>query len=130
MKYEIRTSPTFEFQLTQRQLVMLTRASAHHYDATCRSLSEPRREGGSRPQGLLVGWANIQEAGREFPECGPAILTATWREVDLCLKCMEWHLPNRAYDKERVRLTQAFRQMLTAWTQCQAGIGHLKGETK
>lgn len=128
MKFTIRSVPRFEFELTREQLVMLTRASTLHYDYTCRSLSGPWQPGMSA--GLLVGWSNIQEAARLYPEAGPATLEATWRELDLCLKCMEFPLPNRAYDKERVQTTLAFHQMMNAWQAHDKAYGTIEGETK
>ena len=128
MKFTIRSVPRFEFELTREQLVMLTRASTLHYDATCRSLSGPWQPGTSA--GLLVGWNNIKQSGHLCPEWDPPTLEATWRELDLCLKCMEFPLPDRAYEKERVRTTLAFRQMMDAWEAHHKALGKLEGETK
>lgn len=130
MKFTIRSIPRFEFELTHEQLVMLTRASALHYDATCRSLCDTPIVGGGNPRGLLVGWNNIQEGVRAHPDCGPATLEATWRELDLCLKCMEFPLPNRAYDTERMQTTLAFHQMMNAWRAHETVAGAIEGETK
>lgn len=128
MKFTIRSVPRFEFELTREQLVMLTRASTLHYDATCRSLSGPWQAGTSA--GLLVGWSNIQEAARLYPQAGPATLEATWRELDLCLKCMEMPLPRRAYDAERFQLTYDFHCMMNAWEAHHKTYGMIEGETK
>lgn len=130
MKFTIRSVPRFEFELTEAQVAMLLRASTLHYDYTCRSLSMPPTIVSGSPQGLLVGWHNNQEATRAYPDCGPATLEATWRELDLCLKCMEFPLPNRAYDTERMQTTLAFHQMMNAWEAHYKAHGMIEGETK
>lgn len=131
MKFKIHSIPRFEFELTEAQVSMLVTASALHYDYTCRSLSMDPRNSFTRggPEGLLVGWHNIQQGAIEYPECGPPTLEATWRELDLCLKCMESPLPNRQYEQERLQTTWAFYQMMNRWRAYETVAGAIEGET-
>jgi hypothetical protein len=129
MKFKIRSIPRFEFELTEAQVSMLVTASALHYDYTCRSLSMERSIVAGSPHGLLVSWHNIQQAAIKYPECGPATLEATWRELDLCLKCMEGPLPGLQYERERVETTLAFNRMMNCWRAYETIAGTIEGET-
>jgi len=129
MKFHIRLVPRFRFELTPAQLAMLFAASQHHYDAACRGLSLRPGPWSSPSAGLFVGWRNEHE-GAAVLGSDPPILEASWRDLDLCLKCMEWPLPDREFEAERKQVSSAFRQMMTAWTTFALTADMLVGETK
>jgi len=128
MKFHIRLVPRFRFELTPAQLTMLTKASEMHYDASCRGLSLRPTPGASASTGLLLGWRNAHDWAATSGD--PAILEASWRDLDLCLKCMEWPLPDGEHEADRRQVSSAFFQMMTAWTTFALNADMLVGETK
>ena len=75
MKIEIRGKPIFLFSLTGEQLGLLIALSKAHYDSTCRAASERG--------GFIYGWS------AELELDPIAKFSATWRQLDLCLKILE-----------------------------------------
>ena len=88
MKFTIHASPQFDLDITSDQLTMLAELAALHYDAACKSAAEVG--------GFIYGWIIERRwVGRSDPT--DMSMTATWRQLDLCLKIME--NPPRGYSR-------------------------------
>lgn len=79
---------TAGFTLTSEQIDMLMACSSNHYDSVCREASA---EGG-----FIYKWKTFHS---EMP------CNATFRQLDICLKCMEWPPRNVTQDIANQRRT-------------------------
>lgn len=96
MKIRIIGRPHFQFSLTNAQLRVLIACAGAHYDAECIAAAHIG--------GFLYGWRNMD--GRN--------ITATWGNIDLCLKIMEI-IPPTFYTRDAIvasRLREAFHAAL------------------
>lgn len=103
MEIEISAQPLFRVPLTLADVAVLLELSALHYDETCRLAGVPGE------QGFIYGWNSWLTLLATTPD-EPPVVTATWRQLDLCLKLMEF-LPYR-FTAER---TATVRRLSTAF---------------
>ena len=80
MKAILTAKPVFNFTLTRAHVDLLTRLSAVHYDSVCKAAG--------CVGGFLYGWNNQQQQALEQQEAAPE-LSATWRQLDTCMKILE-----------------------------------------
>ena len=82
MKATIRAKAVFDVPMTDEELRVLAALSAAHYDGTCRAASQDG--------GFLRGWRNRCDWLLEDKQpLGDFQVNASWRELDLLLKCLE-----------------------------------------
>jgi hypothetical protein len=124
VQIEISAEPRFYVPLTLEEVEVLKELSSLHYDALCRASGEPVTGG------FIHGWWNSLSIQVNYPisdEPTEALrpVKASWRELDLCLKIMEFVPPNLAPEKKAVvaKLTKHFNgalrhatTVLPSWT--------------
>ena len=86
MKITITGSPVFHLGIDLATVEALISLSIKHYDATCRAAGQVG--------GFLYGWRNrlrfAEEEKAAEPDAQVAVPSATWRELDITLKIIEW----------------------------------------
>ena len=105
MEIDIRTQADFHFTLSDAEFEILVRLSASHYDHVCKSAS--------KDGGFLNRWQRSHEVWKECenPD-GVKELTATFRDLDTCLKIME--MPTLITNAEQLRLLRNMRKHFLA----------------
>lgn len=98
MKVAIHAHPVFHFYLGAQAVELLRKLSKKHYDAHCRSISEPGR--GS----FLWGWHTLCD-GADGAE-----VSASFRDLDTCLKLLE--MPPPPHQLQAFMLSAFFRAIL------------------
>lgn len=114
MKIALAGELRFTVPFSQEELDLLVELSAVHYDATCRHASAITAfEPGSN---FLRIWHNISKsytdgpfAGDEFEYSGAK---ATWRQIDTCLKILEYPAFDRPKNLLALRLSNDLRRAL------------------
>lgn len=84
MHCTLQASPSFQLTLTQEELAVLLDCSGTHYDGVCKSAS--------LVGGFLYGWKNhFFSVDGEFNDAplSEINVTATWSQIDTCLKILE-----------------------------------------
>ena len=81
MKIQIVAAPKFLLPLTLSQVDLLMKLGLMHYDHTCNAAV--------RVGGFIYGWNNRVTFSAEEAE-HPSPCVANFRELDLCLKIMEF----------------------------------------
>lgn len=79
MRIDIIGQPTFRFQLTVNQTLIIQKCAINHYDMVCKK--------SGMIGGFVYGWV-VQTAFEASFE-SPAIVSATLRELDLVCKILE-----------------------------------------
>jgi len=105
MDIKIQGVPQFTIEITIPQIDVLIKMARRHYDMTCREAGAA----GHGPQGFLVQWHRIISSYKEWPcEGVTPYIQASFRELDTCLKIMEY-TPTLS-DEDHV-----IRDQLTLW---------------
>lgn len=103
MKIDISAKPQFHFSVTRKQVELLIKASSHHYDGHCRSISQAN--------GFLSGW----EKRLQFNESDVVEVTTEFAELDTLLKVMEM-VSSHGYSHEEMgmfsSMNMAFHRVL------------------
>lgn len=82
MKCTLTAQPIFWIDISLSQVQVLNEMSKMHYDAACRQAS--------MSGGFLYGWHNTRWFEAEQKSAEPIRLKASFRDLDLCLKILEW----------------------------------------
>jgi hypothetical protein len=90
MKFIVQGQPEFRMALTLEDVAILMKTSAKHYDSVCREASATR-EFSKDNSNFITSWQNILNSYKQFPldEGEIGMVTATWRQIDTCLKILE-----------------------------------------
>lgn len=102
----IAGKPVFVVEMTLDEAKVLMDLAAHHYDARCKEAGQPG------PYGFIYGWSVLLDPA--FAPDPPQKVRAKWRDLDTCLKIMEFNLNHRdPFTKETARrLTAAFNEAM------------------
>lgn len=98
MKIKICAQPKFYFQLNAEQIAVLMQLSREHYDGVCKSAGQDR--------GFIFGWNNWYQVQPESEQ------SASWRELDICLKIMEGAAHRRELWDVALKLGADFRRAM------------------
>ena len=113
MRCTLHAIPSFLLTITREELAVLLDCAGTHYDSVCKS--------SSLQGGFLYGWKNqffFLSDGEATPN--EVNVTATWREMDTCLKILE--MPRHHVAMRAQNLSHSLRQYLR---QSQTHLTHL-----
>lgn len=122
---QIRSTPTFIVPMTAAEVAVLKLCADHHYDRTCQLMNQPFKGPGTR-NGLLVIWQQNVESSLMFDPNDTPTVSASFKDLDLCLKVMERPPLEKLNDEQKSllralsgafhRALQDANQMALQWT--------------
>ena len=122
MKIDITAQPIFWVEMTSSQLAILRYCSNHHYDATCKAMSDNIAEGGVKKNGSLTEWgfSVTSETG--------GMVRAEFHDLDLCLKLLEIadYLPALSAETPKIIVKEIRRSFCKALMLASRELSNLK----
>lgn len=98
MKIEITAKPVFWINLTADEIQLIKNCALSHYDRTCISAA--------KVGGFIYGWDNALRFDNE------AKISASFREIDIVLKCLEIGYHNDDWTIPSQQLSMTLRRAL------------------